>query len=86
MSIYTSEQADYLIKYYSKIIVGKTLEQSTNTIIEYINKEHIGNNNYHVIVVGKMIKGFIIPKRRIENVAKNFNLPLPTDVLRDQNL
>lgn len=83
MDLYTIDQAHQLITFYADKMVGKTLEQSTQSIVGYLDKELHGDNKYRVIAVGKMMRGNIIPKRSIDRVAKDLNLPTPEDVLNN---
>lgn len=85
MDLYTLDQANQLIKFYSDKMVGKTLEQSTQSIVDYLDKELYGDNQYRVIAVGKMMRGNVIPKRSIDRVAKDLNLPTPQDFLNNPN-
>lgn len=84
MDLYTLDQANQLIKFYADKMVGKTLEQSTQSIVDHLDKEPYGDNQYRVIAVGKMMRGNVIPKRSIDRVAKDLNLPSPQDVLNHQ--
>lgn len=81
MDLYTLQQADYLISFYADKIVGQILEQSTRSVVDYLDKEPYGNNQYRVIARGKMLPGNIFPKLSIDRVAKDLNLPSPQEVL-----
>lgn len=81
MELYSLNEADKLIKFYSDKMVNKQLEKSTQSLVDFLQKEQYGENKYRVVAVGKMMPGNIIPKRSIDKVAKDLDLPLPKDVI-----
>lgn len=82
MELYTSEEAIFLIKYYEPLAIGQTLEVSTKSIIEKLEKEDCDDNKYRVNAVGFLLPGFVKPRRSIDLVARDLNLPSPSDVLK----
>lgn len=62
MSLYSIEDADYLINYYSDKIIGKVIEESTKSKITHLDKEHYGENQYRVNAFGTVINGCVYPK------------------------
>lgn len=84
MNLYSIEDADYLINYYKDKIIGKVIEDSTQSKITHLNKEHYGENQYRVNAFGTVIKGAFYPKRSIELVLKDLGLELPSEVLSNK--
>ena len=85
MNLYSTEDADYLIQYYSDKMIGNLLEESTGSRVIRLFKEDYGNNMYRVNGEGTLIKGVVKPKRSIDLIAITQNLISPDEALRLRN-
>lgn len=84
MSLYTIEDADYIITYYKDKIIGKVIEESTISKITHLDKEYYSENQYRVNAYGTIIKGSFYPKRSIDHVLKDLGLRLPLEILKNR--
>lgn len=82
MEWYTSDEANFLIKYYENKMIGKILESSTKAIVERLEIEDNGNGKYRVNAIGNVLPGLLRTRRSIDLVAKDLKLPSPEEALR----
>jgi hypothetical protein len=81
MELYSKEDADYLINYYSEKMIGGLLEESTGSIVKRLFIEDYSGGKYRVNGQGSLISGFVRLKRCIDQIAKTQNLPSPAEAL-----
>ena len=86
MELYTLKQADYLIQYYSDMVIGRIFEESTQSKIGSLKKVPLKNGEYRVMVISKRLRGNIFLQDPIDRVSKRLNLPLPLEILEEKNL
>jgi hypothetical protein len=83
MSLYSVSDADYLIGYYSKLVIGKPIEASMPSKIKKVDKEDYGLGKYRVNAYA--ISETVLQLRRsIDKVAFDLNLPSPDEVLKNR--
>lgn len=85
MELYTLEQADFLIKFYADKMVGQTLEQSTKSIVSFLDKEQFSDNQFKVVAKSNLYQSDKILKRSIGKVAEDLKLDPPELVLKNLN-
>jgi hypothetical protein len=85
MTVYSLEEANYLIGYFSNKMIGKTMQASIPATITHLDREPLGNNKYQVVVFGKVIKQIFYSKRSLDLVAKDLNLLSPEEVLKGRS-
>lgn len=84
MTLYSISDANYLIKYYSSLVIGQSIENSTASKIIKVDKEDYGNGKYRVNAYAVNQSIFHL-RREIEKVAKDLKLPLPDEVLKNRD-
>ena len=85
MELYSSEDAEYLMKYYAPKMVGGLLEESTQSKVLSLYKEDYGNNKYRVNGLGSAIKGNVRPYRSIDKIAITQGLLSTNEVLKSRD-
>lgn len=81
MKSYNSSEIKILYEYYNKIVIGELLERTTKSIIQKLEIEEFESEKYLLNAVGYLLDGSIRPKRSIDLVARDLNIPAPDEVL-----
>ena len=86
MELYTKKEADFLFTYYTKIIVGRTFDDSTKTKIVRLNIEDYTNGNFRVNAVSSIYPKYdVIMIKSIDDIAKQLGVILPREALKGLN-
>jgi len=85
MELYSFEDANRLIDYYSPKMIGGLLEASTGSKVVRLFMEDFGEKKYVVYGEGTIIHTVVKPKRSIDLIAITQALLSPNDVLKDLN-
>ena len=80
MFLFTKEQAEKLVNYYSPILLGRPLTEGSNLKIIEVKYEHIGNGDYLLYVAAS--KGEFKVTRTLKNVIKFHSLKSPEEILQ----
>ncbi len=83
--VFTEKEANILIKFYYDKIIGRNILLTLDYKIISLTKEFIDKDKYLVVATSNMTPEFAIIKRGISNIAKDLNLPLPSEVLLNHN-
>lgn len=83
---YTSDQAEYLIEYYSPKMIGKYLDKANQVkVIKIEKRSETNGESYMVAAVGEPMAGVVNFFREIGQAAKHFNLESPEEVLKGRS-
>lgn len=85
MELYNLEDANYLIKYYTPLMVGKDISEEVPAKIILVNKETYNVNEYRVNAICQPVNGNLHFKRSIGKMVNDLNLDLPEVVLKNQD-
>jgi hypothetical protein len=83
-NLYSLEDSNYIINYYKDILIGKEIGTSIKLKISEINTEKHENDRYRIICNFKLYRSFLL-YQSIENVLDSFNLPQPSEILKNLN-
>ncbi len=83
---YTNEEADFLIGYYSPLMIGKYLDDSKQLkVVEIVKKSETGGKSYMVAALSNKMETVFQFFREISLAAKYFNMEDPEEVLKRRN-
>lgn len=83
MKLYTEEEADYLIKYYSPKMIGNLISTDFSTKVLRLYKIH-SEQGYTIKGESEIRFDFIVFHRDVEKIAEAQNLPSPDEALRER--
>jgi hypothetical protein len=81
---YSKDEADRLIAYYSPLIIGKILDESTRAIAQTIVMRNAGKSKFEVRAEG-MFRGNTLLSKSVGKVASLHSLKNPKEVLSSLN-
>lgn len=84
MSLYSRDDANHLVDFYSEKMIGKQLVPGSPTKVEHLRLAGRTGNVFEVYAVGSLISAGLYPKRKIDLVARDLGLPAPDEILLAQ--
>ena len=83
MDIFTETEAEILIEYYSKEIIGKPIGNGFDYKINYLESKSFGKDKINIFCLS--LFDFNLHHRKLTEYIKEFNLISPEEVLKNQN-